>query len=497
VETCGRCHARRAQVWSDYEPGQPLAQAYRVAFLEASLYHADGQMREEVYEYGSFLQSKMYHAGVTCSDCHDPHSAQLRTSGNAVCAQCHLSAKYDGSQHHFHPAHTEAAQCVSCHMMQRVYMGVDGRRDHSFRVPRPDLSVTLGTPNTCTDCHTARTAQWAAEAVAQRYGPQRQGGWHYGSAFDAGRHTRADAARQLIRTVEDTTLPAIVRATALHLLPPYLEPQSWRAAQPGLRDSDALVRRAAALALATVEPQTRLSLILPLLRDPIRTVRLEAVASLMGVPRNLYTPEQLTRLDQGITEYRQAQISNADRVEAHINLGALDASLGNTGAAEAAYHTAIRLQPAFIPAYINLADLYRQYNREDQAAQTLRTALDIAPRNGDAYHALGLSLVRQQRLRDALPALAQAAQLRPDLPHYAYVYGVALHEAGEGQRALQVLEAAYARHPAARDIVVALVEYSIQARDRPGALAWARKLVELAPDDSRARQLLESLERRP
>jgi tetratricopeptide (TPR) repeat protein len=267
--------------------------------------------------------------------------------------------------------------------------------------------------------------------------------------------------------------------------------------QPGLRDSDALVRRAATVALATVEPQTRLSLFVPLLRDPIRTVRLEAVASLMGVPRHLYTTEQLTWLDQGITEYRQAQLSNADRAEAHINLGALDASLGNTGAAEAAYRTAIRLQPVFIPAYINLADLYRQYNREDQAAQTLRTALDIDPRNGDAYHALGLSLVRQQRLRDALPALAQAAQLRPDLPHYAYVYGVALREAGEGQRALQVLEAAHAQHPAARDIVVALMEYALQARDRPSALAWARKLVELAPDDSRVRQLLESLERRP
>jgi Flp pilus assembly protein TadD len=497
VETCGRCHARRAQIWSDYEPGQPLGQAYRVAFLEAALYHADGQIREEVYEYGSFLQSKMYHAGVTCSDCHDPHSGRLRASGNAVCAQCHLPAKYDGPQHHFHPAHTAAAQCVSCHMMQRVYMVVDGRRDHSFRVPRPDLSVALGTPNTCTDCHTARTAQWAAEAVAQWYGRQRQSGWHYGTALDAGRHSRVDAARQLLRTVEDTTLPAMVRATALYLLPPYLGPQSWRTVQPGLRDSDALVRRAAAVVLATAEPQTRLSLVLPLLRDPIRTVRLEAVASLMGVPRNLYTPEQLTRLDLGLTEYRQAQTFNADRAEAHINLGALNASLGDAAAAEAEYRTAIRLQPAFIPAYVNLADLYRQLNREDQAVQTLRTALDLDPRNGDAYHALGLSLVRQQRLRDALPALAQAAQLRPDLPHYAYVYGVALHGAGEGQRALQILEAAYARHPAARDIVVALMEYSIQARDRPGALAWARKLVELAPDDSRARQLLESLERRP
>jgi predicted CXXCH cytochrome family protein len=497
VETCGRCHARRAQIWGDYTPGQPVEEAYRVAFLETTLYHADGQMRDEVYEYGSFLQSKMYQAGVTCSDCHDPHSARLRASGNAVCAQCHLPAKYDGPQHHFHPASTEAAQCVSCHMMQRVYMGVDGRRDHSFRVPRPDLSATLGTPDTCTDCHTGRTAQWAVEAVTRWYGPQRHGGWHYGAALDAGRRARANAAPLLVRAVQDTALPAIVRATALQLLPPYLGPQSWRVVEAAARDSDPLVRRAAVAALATVEPQTRLSLGLPLLRDTIRTVRLEAVASLIEVPRHLYTTDQRTWLEQGIAEYRQVQTFNADRAEAHVNLGALDARLGNPAAAEAAYHTAIRLQPAFIPAYINLADLYRQQNREDQAVQTLHAALQIDSTNGDVYYALGLSLVRQQRLREALPALAQAAQLRSDLPRYAYVYAVALHEAGEGQRALQVLTAAHVQHPAARDIVVALVEYHLQAGDRPTALAWARKLVELAPGDRRARQWLESLQRQP
>jgi predicted CXXCH cytochrome family protein len=140
VEACGRCHARRAPVWGEAVPGQPLEQAYRVSLLESPRYHADGQIRDEVYEYGSFLQSKMYRAGVTCSNCHDPHSARLRHEGNAVCAQCHLPAKYDGPQHSFHKPGTEAARCVSCHMPQRYYMVVDGRRDHSFRVPRPDLS---------------------------------------------------------------------------------------------------------------------------------------------------------------------------------------------------------------------------------------------------------------------------------------------------------------------------------------------------------------------
>jgi tetratricopeptide (TPR) repeat protein len=497
METCGRCHARRAQVWGDYQPGQPLEQCYRVAFLDEALYHADGQSRDEVYEYGSFLQSKMYQAGVTCSDCHEPHSGHLRAQGNALCAQCHLPAKYDGPQHYFHKADTEAAQCVSCHMSKRFYMVIDGRRDHSFRVPRPDLSVKIGTPNACTDCHAGRTAQWAADAVVQWYGPQRKGGSHYGEALDAGQHTRADAESLLVQTVGNTTLPAIVRATALSLLPSYLSPQSFRAVEPSLRDHDPLVRRAAAAVLSAVAPRARVALGSPLLRDPVRTVRLETVSSLIDVPRDVYTPDQLATLDQVLAEYRQAQAFNADRAEAHVNLGALDARLGKPEAAEDAYRTAVRLQPAFIPAYINLADLYRQQGREDMVTQTLRTALQADPSNGAAHHALGLSLVRQQRLRDAIAELAQAAQLRPDVPRYAYVHGVALHEAGQVQQALRVLTDAHQNHPADRDILAALVEYHRQAGDRQAAIAWARKLVEVSPGDVQARRLLESLEGKP
>jgi tetratricopeptide (TPR) repeat protein len=382
-------------------------------------------------------------------------------------------------------------------MLKRVYMVIDGRRDHSFRVPRPDLSVQIGTPSPCTDCHAGRTAQWAADAVAHRYGPQRRGGWHYGQAIDAGRQARPDAEQQLVQAVEDTTLPAIVRATALSLLPRYLSQQSWRAVESSMRDDDPLMRRAAAAALAAIEPRGRVALGVPLLRDPMRTVRLEALSSLVEVPRNAYTPDQRATLDQVIAEYRQAQAFNADRAEAHLNLGTLDARLGDPDAAEAEYRLAIRLQPAFIPAYINLADLYRQGGQEGQVEQTLRGALQVDPENGPAHHALGLSLVRQQRLHAALPELARAAQLRPDASRYAYVYGVALHQSGQVQRALQVLTEAQQRHPADRDILLALVQYHRQAGARQSAIAWARKLVEVSPGDEQARRLLESLERSP
>lgn len=494
VETCGRCHARRAPLGADLLPGQPLEQAYRVSLLESPGYHADGQIRDEVYEYGSFLQSRMYRAGVTCSDCHDPHTARLRRPGNATCAQCHLPARYDGPQHSFHPAGTEAARCVSCHMPRRLYMVVDGRRDHSFRIPRPDLSPALGAPDACTDCHRDRSPAWAAAAVARWYGPGRRRDWHYGEALHAGQTARADAEAQLVRAIGDSTVPAIARATALALVPRNPGPRSREAVAASLRDADPLVRRAAASALLAEAPQRRVALGAPLLADPTRGVRFQALLALLDVPRDALTGEQRAALEAVIAEYRQAQALAADRAEAHVNLGVLEARLGRLDAAELEYRTALRLQPSFAPAAINLADLYRQQGQEDRVMQTLEAALKVDPRNGDAHEALGLALVRQGRLREALPALARAAELRPDVSRYAYVYGVALHEAGEHGRALDVLGRAHARAPADRDILIALARYSQAAGGRAAALAWGRRLVEVAPDDPAARQFLEDLQ---
>ena len=194
---------------------------YLPSLLSPGLYHADGQQRDEVFIWGSFLQSRMHRAGVTCSDCHDPHTQKLRAPGNAVCAQCHLASKYDGKAHHFHPEGTRGAECVNCHMPATTYMVVDPRRDHSLRVPRPDLSVKLGTPNACNACHRESTAQWAADWVARWYGAQRRGEAHYGEAIDAGRRGSAGAARGLVAIATSVAYPPIVRASAVELLVRY------------------------------------------------------------------------------------------------------------------------------------------------------------------------------------------------------------------------------------------------------------------------------------
>ena len=215
VETCAPCHSRRTQVAPGYTAGTPLYDHYVPSLVMPGLYHADGQQRDEVYTYGSFAQSRMYHAGVTCADCHDPHTQRLRAEGNALCARCHAAARFDTPTHTFHAAGSESGRCVACHMPTTTYMQVDARRDHSLRVPRPDLSVSLGVPNPCTECHTGHSAQWAADALRARLGRDARGFQRFAEAFHAHEHGAAGADSALQVVFADSTQPAIVRATAL------------------------------------------------------------------------------------------------------------------------------------------------------------------------------------------------------------------------------------------------------------------------------------------
>ncbi|MEE8524461.1 MAG: tetratricopeptide repeat protein [Thermoanaerobaculia bacterium] len=502
IEACGRCHARRSVNSEYYVYGRPLMDSHRPALLTTELYYADGQILDEVYVYGSFLQSKMYRAGVTCRDCHDPHSLELRGDLDGVCARCHLPRKFAVPAHHFHPADSAGTSCVGCHMPARDYMVVDPRRDHSFRVPRPDLTVELGTPNACVTCHADRSPRWAADAVAEHY-PGRAGEPHYGEVLHAGRQGLAGAEVELARLVEDPERPGIVRATALSLLRRFIEPGRDRPArdrpaslatvEQALGDGDPLVRFAALQVTEGIEPRYRLELAAPSLGDPVRTVRLEAARVLAPVPAELLSAEQAAHLEAVLAEYEDAQLANADRPEAHLNLGVLYAQTGELERAESAYLRALELAPWPAPAYVNLADLYRQQGREADGERTLRQGLAVAPGDGDLHHALGLLLVRTGHLAAALASLEKAAELRPEEPSYDYVFGVALQSSGDPDRALEVLRRAHERHPGDRQLLYALATISRDRGAFADAVGYARKIVELSPGDPDVRAFLAGL----
>ena len=493
IETCARCHSRRGVINEDYRFDRPLLDTHRLALLEEGLYHADGQILDEVYVHGSFLQSNMFQQGVTCSDCHDPHNLELHFPGDAVCFRCHSQKMFATPEHHFHKSDTEGSFCVDCHMPPKNYMVVDPRHDHSLRVPRPDLSLKLGTTDACSQCHQEKPIQWSVDAVAKWYGPDRRAEPRYGEALHAARAGLPEAEAALVGLVEDPEMTAIVRATALSLLQRYLTPSSLATVERSLADSDPLVRAAALRALEPTDPQTRLRLATPLLADPVRLARLEAARLLAPVPDTLLSGKQKSMLAVALEEFRQAQLINADRAEGHLNLGWLHTVRGELEQAETAFKQAQEVEPYFVPAYVNLADVYRQQGREQEGEAILREALEVAPDSADVYHALGLLLVRQRRQEEALAALAKAAELQPVEPRYAFVHAVALHDLGQTDRALEVLKGAYQRHPTNRELLWALAVFSQEQGESEAAATFARKLFELAPQDPRAQQLLREL----
>jgi tetratricopeptide (TPR) repeat protein len=496
-ETCAPCHSRRRPIVSHFQPGDHFLDDYIPSLLEEWLYYPDGQILGEDYEYGSFLQSKMYREGVTCSDCHDPHSGKLKqASFNATCGQCHSLAKFDTPSHHHHIAGSAEAQCVNCHMPTRTYMVVDPRRDHSFRVPRPDLSSKYGTPNACNQCHTDKSSKWAAEAVVKWFGAVRDTSSQFVEALDAGRHGQMDAEKLLASLIADSKKPAIARATALSLLPSYLTSGSIPAVHSGLEDSDALVRAAATHALEPFSPQERVALAAPLLADPVRSVRIEAARLLVGTPPQLLQEAQKTALDSAISELVASEMATAERPENHMNLSLLYAQMGRGDDAKTELNTALRLDPKSIPAMVNLADLYRGQGRDADAEQWLEKAIALAPNSADAIHALGLLKVRQKQYPDGLALLGKAAGMQPGNVRYSYVYAVALNSSRQSAKAIAVLEQAHKRRPADRDALSALVAFERDAGNLQSAISYAEQLIQLDPNDPNAKALLTELRSR-
>ncbi len=493
VETCGRCHARRGQLSEDWIPGRPLSETHRVSLLDQQRFHPDGQMRddEETYNYAPFKQSRMFAKGVTCSDCHDPHSAALKAPGDGICAQCHAAATYETAAHRHHADVSPAPGCPSCHMPERRYMVVDRRHDHGFRIPRPDLSMQTGAPNACNDCHRDKSAAWAAQQIESWFGPERHGYQSYASAFHAAWTEAADAQALLATVAGAGELPGIVRASALAELPtPDLD-----LIRRGLSDPDPLVRLGALDGLEGVPADRLWALASAQLTDPIRGVRIRAAELLASVPAARQPVAERDKFAQAAAEFVAAQNLNADRPDARTALGNFFVRQARAADAEAEYQAALKLDPSFAAAAINLADLYRQLGRDGDGERVLREALSTSAQDASLHHALGLTLVRLKRNEAALDELRQAASLDPGQARYAYVYAVGLNSSGRRDEALAVLRNGLQSHPNDRDILAAALALSRESGDTASALDYAAQLSRLMPGNSELEALIKQLKR--
>jgi len=479
INTCAPCHSRRSRIAAAPAPGDEFLQAYLPALLDAPLYHGDGQIRDEVYVYGSFLQSRMYHEGVTCSDCHEPHSLQLRAPGQGVCLQCHLSEKYATTEHHLHAPESIGANCIECHMPPTTYMQVDPRHDHSFRIPRPQLSLEFGTPNACTVCHMDKDAEWAVQVLRQNDRLPATTVEHWSRLLAQAGSVPSRSRDLLLGLATELNVPDIVRATAITRLSLGDDVLATTLVGQRAESSDPLIRWAVARALETADPATRAQYGPDLLNDPVRAVRIAAASALAPLGLEVLPPTAYPKLEQALDEYIDANLVTAERAESHINIGNLQRALNRLGKSEQSYLTAIRLNPYFVPAYVNLADLYRMQEREVEVEALLQRALVELPAQPALHYSLGLSFVRQGRMPEAMKELGLAAESSASDPRFALTYALALDAQGNSDEAIEYLQ------------------NTIEIfGDDPALVAALVNIYQRTGDDRAARELIERMQRR-
>lgn len=511
IELCAPCHSRRMSLDDNIHRHADFLDYGIPQLLRTGMYHPDGQILEEVYVYGSFMQSKMYMRGVRCSDCHDVHSIRRIKDGNDLCLQCHQAALYDKKEHHFHKQKGEkgepirsksgevlfpvgtGAQCEQCHMPGKVYMGNDYRPDHSFRLPRPDLTLQIDTPNACDRCHVDKPTQWSVDAMAKWYGKTSRP--HYGQVLQAARERTPEIAAELATLSRDRLYPAIVRATALAELAPYGESVGAEAFLAALADEESLLRQVAVRHLPLTDSTRRQKLLIPMLYDPVRAVRIEAAAALAAIPEAKLSADVRLKFEDALAEYRLAMERTADFPQSRHNLGNLYTNLGKPDEAERHYLKAIEIDQAFYPAKVNLAMLYNQKGRNPEAEQLLRDVVSRHPDFHEIKYSLGLLMAEQGRFTEAAVFLSDAAAGLPQRSRIHYNLGLLLQKLRRDDEAETALHNALRVEPQHPEYLYALAVFYLERRDLSKARQIAEQLRTHHPNLPVGDQLLEIIER--
>ncbi len=472
INQCAQCHARRQEMDADYDHTGDFLNHFSPDFIHPELYFEDGQIKDEVYVYGSFLQSKMYANGVKCSDCHDPHSLKLKASitDNTLCMSCHVPA-YNSPSHTFHKANTEASQCVSCHMTGQTYMEVDFRRDHSFRVPRPDLSAEFGTPNACNSCHEDQTTEWAANAIIGWYGPERET-----STADWLTEVNAlddEFPTSLKKVIADSLQPEMLRATLIWFMREFPDSENSGFLNELIRNESELIRLSAAQTLATYPEIFDRSGLISAKNDELKTVRIAAFSGLNG-----QNPE-----------YEEYLEHNRYFTEGEMNRGIYYQKNGEYQKAMTAYKSAIEKNPEFSAARINLAQLYNRIGNNREAENQLRQVIEREPEYGPAYYSLALLLAEEHRLKESVSFFEKGAVLLPENHRLRYNLAITYQTLNEPENAERSYQKSIQLAPDQPDYLYGICTLYLQNNQPEKALQYAEKLVELDSQNQRFRQL--------
>jgi tetratricopeptide (TPR) repeat protein len=511
IEACAPCHSRRTSFGPETHSESNYFDKYRPENIIPPLYHADGQIEDEVYEFASFTQSKMYMHDVKCSDCHDSHSLKFKFDGNALCTQCHKAEEFDTYRHHFHKYKNETgspvtnkhgetvpvgegALCVNCHMAGKYYMGIDFRRDHSMRVPRPDLSVKYNTPNACNLCHADKNNQWSEDYIKKYFGENRK--YTFEIALIEGSLQKAGADTSLIKIIKNNLYPEIVRAAAIHYLTFFAgNPAVPEVIREMLNNPEPVIRERAIDAYTSVNPELTVLNISPLLNDPVKIVRIAAASKLSGLPKEKFTSAQYDLLVKVLDEYLAVLMYTADFPTGKYNLGNFYADRSDYNKAVVFYNDAIRMDSMFYPAKSNLAMLYYNTGSPEKAENLFLNLIKNHPEYTIGYYYIGLLYAEQKRYTEAADALEKGEKVNPSNRQIYYNLGIIYQYLNNTVKAESSLLKAYSISPDEFDVLYALADFYIKKADYQKAMKFAAEIKQKYPSNQDGIKLLNYLDK--
>ncbi|MCF8381912.1 MAG: tetratricopeptide repeat protein [Bacteroidales bacterium] len=506
LNVCARCHSRRS-VMGDYPNDNEDLQNHIIPQLILQpAYHADGQILDEDYVYGSFTQSKMYEKEIRCNECHDSHSLKTLEDDNKLCLICHRPDIYDSPTHHFHkmpveggkhlinrdkPEYVEGtgSQCVNCHMVGKFYMGNDYRRDHSFRIPRPDLTLSIGTPNACNDCHTDKTVEWSQTYIEKWYGEKKRP--HYGETFAAAHEGDPKAVPNLVLYAENELFPLMVRATAVSLLGNYDDSISRGVIERALGDPYSLIRYTAVNAYIPRDAQSLEKTMAPLLNDPVKAVRTQAAFQLSVLPENNLSEAVKKARNAATEEYKNVNLYMSDFPGARHNLGILYGNSGDLENAASSYRSALKIDNLFYSSKVNLAMIYAQQGKNADAEKLLREVIRDHPEAVQVNYSLALLLAQNGKFSESRKYFLEAIKILEGQPRILYNYALFENSQGNIGIAEEYLLKAYNSEPGNYDFIYALCTFYLEHNQKTKAVVYANLLIELFPQNPVGKQLLE------
>lgn len=490
INACAPCHARKSDFSATLVSSEELLDNYLPEIPTTEHFYADGQVNDEDYIYTSFLQSKMFHRDVKCSNCHNPHSGKILFNDNRLCLQCHAKT-YDSSFHTFHKAGTVQSECKSCHMPGKYYMEIDYRHDHSFRVPRPDQSVKYNIPNACNNCHKDKSYQWAADAIVKWYGPNRR--YHFSDNLIPGSELNAASESHLLKLLSDTAVPNIVKATAANYLGNIPTQGSLQALLKCLNESDAQIRYRALRSLANFPAQTWQQAVLPLLTDKVIAVRVGTANLFIGLPEQQIPAQYLAAYNSARSELHNYLMYQADFSVGNMMIADYYLQLKDYVNAEKYYLKGLKKDNLMNYARLNLSTVYNLMNRNEDALKVLDDAVKLDPGNDRAYYNRGLLLYEMKRNNEAEKSFAKAVGLKSQNPRVYYNYGLLLKEENKLKEAETILKKGISINPSDAGLYYALVFVYIEANDQSNARSAAAKLKQMDPNNPEYISLFKNL----